>query len=142
VDRSDCDWIEVEKLAEEEVKKKRKHGTMVYSKLSNDGTVEGFWYLIINEKPFVLFLQMKFWKCCRPGDILRWENSIHKRAAEYNMRRCEDYTPLFFSTSGTFKVSSSLAMPKQATENLLEPFGLCPMMLYAEERYENHNQRL
>ncbi|KAG7341278.1 hypothetical protein IV203_023229 [Nitzschia inconspicua] len=142
VDRSDCDWIEVEKLTEEEVKKQRKHGTMVYSKLSNEGALEGFWYLIINERPFVLFLQMKFWKYCRPGDIERWENSIHKRAAEYNMRRREEYAPLFFSTSETFKVSSSLAMPEKATENLLEPFGLCPMMLYAEERYENRNQRL
>ena len=142
VNRSDCDWIEVEKLTEEEVKKQRKHGTMVYSKLSNEGAVEGFWYLIINEKPFVLFLQMRFWKYCCPDNMQLWENSIHKRAAEYNMRRSEDYAPLFFSTSGTFKVSSSLAMPKKATENLLEPFGLCPMMLYAEERYKTRYQRL
>ena len=141
VDRRDCDWIEVETLTEEEVKKQRKHGTMVYSKLPNEGAVEGFWYLIINEKPFVLFLQMKFWKYCSPGEIQGWENSIHKRAAEYNMRPWEDYAPLFFSTSGTFTVSSSLAMPKKATVDLLEPFGLCPMMLYAEERYENRNQR-
>ena len=58
VDRSFCDWIEVEKLTEEEVKKQCKHGTMVHSKLPNEGAVEGFWHLIINEKPFVLFLQM------------------------------------------------------------------------------------
>ena len=53
------------------------------------------------------------------------------------MRLYEGYAPLFVSTAEAFKFSSSLAMPKKATENMLEPFGLCPIMLYAEERYEN-----
>ena len=134
----DFDWIEVGKLTKTEVKKKRKHGTMVYSKLCNEGAVEGFWYLIIDKKPFVLFVQMKFWKYCPPGQVQKWEEKIHARAtSEYGFEQNQGYAPLFFSTSGTFKVTSSLAMPKKATENLLEPFGICPMMLYAEERYRS-----
>ena len=60
-----------------------------------------------------------------------------KAESEWGLRRNVDYAALFFSTSGTFKVSSTLAMPTQATDHLLEPFGICPMMLYAEERYRS-----
>ena len=141
VNPGDCEWVEVGKLTEEEVKKQRKHGAMVHSKLSNEGAVEGFWYLIIDEKPFLFFLQMKFWKHCRPSEVEKWEKSIHKRVeSEHNLRCGEGCAPLFFSTSGTFKVSSTLAMAKEATERLLEPFGICSMMLHAEERCKNRKQ--
>jgi len=86
-------------------------------------------------------LQMKFWKHCRPSEVEKWEKSIHKRVeSEHNLRCSEGCAPLFFSTSGTFKVSSSLAMAKEATVRLLEPFGICPMMLCAEERCKNRKQ--
>ena len=60
ISRADCQWVEVDELTKEEVQKVRSHGTMVYSKKSNEGAVEGFWYLIVDGTPFWLFLQMIF----------------------------------------------------------------------------------
>lgn len=141
VERTDCAWVEVQKLTINEVKKQRKHGTMVYSKLSNEGAVEGFWYLIIEEKAFVLFLQMKFWAYCAPKDIAKWEAKIHDRAQKVFGLSKGEYVPLFCSTSRTFKVTSSLALANEATEHLLEPFGICPMMLYNEERKSRKSKK-
>lgn len=141
VEKADCQWVEVQKLTKKEVKKRRKHGTMVYSKLSNEGAVEGFWYLIIEGKAFVLFLQMKFWAYCAPKDIATWEAKIHDRARKVFGLSKGDYVPLFCSTSSTFKVTSSLALANEATEHLLEPFGICPMMLYNEDRSKARKSR-
>lgn len=46
------------------------------------------------------------------------------------------YASLFFSTSPTFGVQSqrTVACANNAVCALLEPFGLCPMMLYNEYR--------
>jgi hypothetical protein len=135
-----CHWVEVDCLTETVVNKAWRHGTMVFSKKSNEGAVEGFWCLTVEGKPFYIFLQMKFWDCCPPCQIEKWESAIHKRAKTFGLLD-GDYVPLFFSTSEKFQVKSSLAMPQKATENLLEPFGICPMMLYAQERYMEFKEK-